>query len=121
MPRLVIREGATVGRDHALGGPCVLGRHPGADFVLDDDLASRRHARVRLEDGVWVLEDLDSTNGTRVNGRAIHRQPLVDGDRIRVGGTELVFVQKDLLSSPGRAADRRPKTGEAPRRRRRRR
>lgn len=103
MPRLVIQKGTPPGRDKALGGECVVGRHPLADFVLEDDQASRRHFRVFPQGGAWLLEDLKSTNGTFVNKRKVARQPLVDGDVIRAGATEIVFVQKDLLgdgSSP---------------------
>lgn len=99
MPRLVIREGPGVGRDHVLGvGACVLGRDPGSDFVLDDELASRRHAQVVGRGGGWVLEDLGSTNGTLVNGKRVKRAPLADGDTIRVGNILLRFVQKGLLA-----------------------
>ena len=125
MPRLQIRKGVAAGRDHALGVECVVGRHPSADFVLDDQLISRNHFRVRREGGAWVLEDLESTNGTFVNGQKASRQPLIDGDVIRVGSTELVFVQKDLLTPPKasgaqaplsrserkRAGGRKPDTG----------
>ena len=98
MPRLVIREGPGVGRDHMLGvGPCVLGRDPQADFVLEDRLASRRHAQVVGRAGTWVLEDLGSTNGTLLNGRRTTHAPLADGDAIRIGDTVLAFVQKGLL------------------------
>jgi len=92
MPRLVIRKGVAPGRDHALGGECVVGRHPSATFVLDDHLVSRRHFRVLAQGGVWLLEDLGSTNGTLVNGVAIvNRIRLEPGDEIRVGATVLLF------------------------------
>lgn len=99
MPRLVIHEGAGLGRDHVLGvGSCVLGRDPSSDFVLDDDLASRRHARVVGRGGAWILEDLGSTNGTLLNGRRTRSARLADGDAIRIGTTVLRFVQKGLLA-----------------------
>ena len=78
-------------------GACVLGRDPGADFVLDDELASRRHAQIVGRGGGWFLEDLDSTNGTQHNGRRTRRVALADGDTIRIGSTVLRFVQKGLL------------------------
>ena len=100
MPRLVVRKGPAAGRDKALGGECVVGRHPTVDFVLDDKLASRRHFRVFPAQGAWVVEDLGSTNGTVVNGQRVQRVGLRDGDVISVGTSEVVFVQKDLLGAP---------------------
>jgi pSer/pThr/pTyr-binding forkhead associated (FHA) protein len=59
---------------------------------LEDAGASRRHAEIRPHASGWELQDLDSTNGVRVNGRAIaDTQPLHPGDRIEVGSTEIVF------------------------------
>jgi pSer/pThr/pTyr-binding forkhead associated (FHA) protein len=98
MPRLVIRTGEATGLDQALGGECVVGRHPTVDFVLDDHLLSRRHFRLVQHGGRWEVEDLGSTNVTHVTGRRVRRAPLRDGDRIRAGSTEFEFRQKDLLS-----------------------
>ncbi len=70
-----------------------LGRSRECDVVLEDSGVSRRHAELRpLEGGAWEIEDLDSTNGVRVNGRAIDgRRELSAGDSIGVGSTELRF------------------------------
>jgi pSer/pThr/pTyr-binding forkhead associated (FHA) protein len=130
MPRLVIREGPGVGRDHALGaGACIVGRDAkAATFVLEDSLASRRHVQIVAEAGAWYAEDMGSTNGTIVNGQRIQRVQLRDGDTIQVGGTVLAFVQKDILAGrPARArqaqapSEARPAQtqGPAPVRRRR--
>ena len=106
MPRLVIKKGPGVGRDHALGAAeCVVGRDASATFVLDDNLASRRHFKIVAEGGSWFVEDLGSTNGTVVNGQRAMRQRLADGDQIRAGNTRLTFVQKDMLGgAPAPAA-----------------
>jgi len=102
MPRLQIKEGPGIGRDHALGaGECIIGRDAGADFVLPDSLVSRRHLRIFQEAGAWQAQDLGSTNGMLVNGRRTQRFRLSDGDVIRVGSTSLLFVQKDLLGESG--------------------
>lgn len=103
MPRLVIKHGKGVGRDHALGGgACVVGRdQQSAQFVLEDHLVSRQHFQVLQEAGAWFVEDLGSTNGTLVNGRKTQRVRLRDGDLIQVGGTRIAFVQKDLLGASG--------------------
>lgn len=126
MPRLVIKKGPGVGRDHALGAAaCVVGRDASAQFVLEDTLVSRRHFQVVQDGGTWFLEDLGSTNGTRLNGSREKRSPLGDGDTIKVGGTEITFVQKDLLGGgapapvPVRKRVRDRNAAPAPRRRRR--
>ena len=98
MPRLVIKEGPGVGRDHMLGPvACTVGRDAGADFVLEDTSVFRKHFRVVLDGSAYFVEDLGSTNGTLVNGRKAKRIRLSDGDLIHVGETRLTFVQKDLL------------------------
>ncbi|MCL2503694.1 MAG: FHA domain-containing protein [Coriobacteriia bacterium] len=71
-------------------GPVVIGRSPGADIVVGDDFVSGRHARVLVRDGNAVLEDLDSTNGTLVNGqRVASATALRPGDIIEVGTVRL--------------------------------
>lgn len=70
----------------------VLGRDRKSDIVVDDINASRTHAELRFEpQGVWVLTDLGSTNGTYVNGAEITSQPLRGGDRITIGMTNFAF------------------------------
>jgi hypothetical protein len=108
MPRLVIRKGEGQGKDHALSGACVVGRHASAQFVLGDPLVSRNHFRVVHEDAGWKIYDLGSRNGTRVNGERITNRPLADGDKIVVGTTEIEFVQKDLLAVGAKPAAARP-------------
>jgi transcriptional regulator with GAF, ATPase, and Fis domain len=80
------------------GKTVTIGRHPDNTIVLRDDWCSRWHAELVLEEGGWVLRDLGSRNGTRVNG-ALITQPyrLLPQDVIRVGQTELVF--SDTLTS----------------------
>jgi hypothetical protein len=69
-----------------------IGRSRECEIVLDDAGASRRHAEIRPDPAGWALRDLASTNGVRVNGRAIHgTQPLRQGDRVEIGSTEIVF------------------------------
>jgi pSer/pThr/pTyr-binding forkhead associated (FHA) protein len=71
--------------------PLTVGRAGDNALVLaGDEFASGRHARVEAgRDGIWIL-DLDSTNGTLVNGERIDgRRRLRDGDLVRIGDTEL--------------------------------
>lgn len=54
----------------------LIGRHRGCDVMLSDPSVSRRHARLVFRDGRWILQDLDSTNGTEVNGCRVGRCEL---------------------------------------------
>lgn len=72
------------------GAPIRIGRAPECELVLKDSQVSRRHARLQARDGVLVLTDLGSTNGTRVNGHRVTEMVLGAGDRIQVGDTSLV-------------------------------
>ena len=69
----------------------VLGRSRECDIRVDDPNVSRRHAEVRQEGATYWLVDLDSTNGTELNGKRVSRAKLEDGDTIVLGGTEIVF------------------------------
>ncbi len=71
-----------------------IGRAPSCDIVLDDRNVSRRHAEIRRRGPVVVLIDLDSTNGTIVNGRRVREHPLADGDRITLGNSRLTFERR---------------------------
>ena len=62
-----------------------LGRSPDCELVFCDDTVSRHHARLELRDGRWFLIDLDSSNGTSVNGRRVRDAEVRPGDRIRLG------------------------------------
>jgi FHA domain-containing protein len=73
-------------------GGGTIGRSRDCDVVLDDAGASRRHAEVIPAPNGWVLRDLDSTNGVRINGRPVEgSQELRGGDRLEIGSTEIVF------------------------------
>jgi pSer/pThr/pTyr-binding forkhead associated (FHA) protein len=69
----------------------VVGRSRECDLRVADGNASRRHAEVKQDGESWVVVDLGSTNGTELNGRRITRETLVDGDRITIGATDIVF------------------------------
>ena len=75
----------------ASGAPIRIGRAPECELVLRDSRVSRRHARLAPRDGVLVLTDLGSTNGTRVNGHRVSEVVLGAGDRILVGETTLTI------------------------------
>jgi hypothetical protein len=71
--------------------PVLIGRARGCDLVLADDSVSRRHAMVVREGDRIILTDLGSTNGTFVNGRRITQVEVQPGDRLRLGGLDLVL------------------------------
>jgi hypothetical protein len=68
----------------------LLGRHLGCDIVLEELSVSRRHARLRFRDGHWVLQDLQSTNGTFVNRAPVVRCQLHPGDEVYIGAVRLL-------------------------------
>ena len=67
----------------------LVGRCDGCDVVLSDSTVSRWHARLVWRDGAWIVQDLDSTNGTLVNGRPVQRCEVRPGDRLALGDIEL--------------------------------
>jgi pSer/pThr/pTyr-binding forkhead associated (FHA) protein len=79
------------------GGIRTLGRATGADFGVDGALVSRVHCRLTaLPEGGLEVRDLDSTNGTFVNGERVQAAQLASGDRIRIGRVELVAVRDEV-------------------------
>lgn len=98
MPVLFVLQGPDKGRTFHTGkDPAVIGR--ASDQVqLSDAGTSRRHAEIRYENGVWVLGDLKSSNGTYLNGQRLLRPAtLKNGDQIKVGGTLLVFSGEEHI------------------------
>ena len=97
-PALVHRRGSLRGRLVALNGVRLsVGRDQGNDVVVDSPVVSTRHALIFLdEEGgrSWLLRDLDSKNGTYLNGREVLEHKLEDGDVIRLcrNGPEFVFA-----------------------------
>lgn len=63
----------------------IVGRSHRCDVVIDDPGVSRRHLRLVFRDGSWVLQDLESTNGTTVNGVCVGRCQLRPGDQLMLG------------------------------------
>jgi len=82
------------------GDPITIGRDAARDLPLDDQLASRMHARVWYQSGQWQVEDCGSRNGTFVNGQPIERTVLEVGDLVRIGGRLIVFTSLSESTSP---------------------
>ena len=71
----------------------ILGRHPSCRIVLDDASVSREHAQILYEQGLYVLKDLHSRNGTQLNGQPIRgRTALHDGDEIKICDFTFIFL-----------------------------
>lgn len=88
-----------------------LGRKPDNQIHIDAPLVSRTHALIQSQDGVWRITDLDSTNGTWVNGQRVADQTLTGDDRIQIGPAIFAFQ----LAGNERIPTPRPATArEAP-------
>ena len=100
--RIVVNNGPSTGESHAVLTEMVIGRQD-ADLVLDDTQVSRHHALIRWVHGELQLDDLRSTNGTRVNGVQIDgSRTLQDGDVITVGPFAIeVHITASGESDPG--------------------
>jgi pSer/pThr/pTyr-binding forkhead associated (FHA) protein len=86
------------------GDVVTIGRGPENDIIVDDREVSRRHAQVRHDGGRFVLVDLGSKNGTRLNGVPVaSAAPLSDGDEVRIG-TRARFLFKDLDATASAAS-----------------
>jgi predicted component of type VI protein secretion system len=92
MPRLRALSGPEPGREWEVRSPCVVGRSPGCWIRIEEASVSREHARIAEEEGRWILVDLESSNGTSVNGRRVQRAVLSGGDEIAFGRARLRFT-----------------------------
>ncbi|HOI24049.1 MAG TPA: FHA domain-containing protein [Caldisericia bacterium] len=89
---LIVKTGARSGTNYPLKKAIIkIGREQGNDIVIDDKKTSREHAKLKMEDGKFVLYDLASSNGTFVNGVKIQNQSIMDSDEIQIGESLLVF------------------------------
>ena len=114
MPHIVIKcDGLEIDR-RELTGPLVIGRAPDCDLAVRDILLSRRHCRVEEHAATgWTLIDLDSKNGTYVNGQKLSAPHLLAGyDVVQIGRARIVYYASvpdentaDRLMAPGRPAD----------------
>jgi hypothetical protein len=109
-PRALLRITEPGGRQRSValdGRTMRIGRADECEITLDDPQVSRQHARLQSRNGVLLLADVGSTNGTRVNGQRIREVALGVGDRIEVGGTELLVAAEPRAGAPDQL-DRSP-------------
>lgn len=89
---LIVRRGPTVGARFLLDTDLtVAGRHPDADIFLDDVTVSRRHAEISRVAAVFSIRDLDSLNGTYLDGARTSGGVLQDGSEIQIGKYRMTF------------------------------
>lgn len=118
MPRLVVSIDGVVIKETALVKEhTAVGRRPYNDIVIDHLAVSGEHAVFHLVGGEVEVEDLNSTNGTYVNGKPIKRQPLRNGDLVEVGKYKIRFLnevegaegfEKTMLFKPGALPVQKP-------------
>lgn len=107
MPRLLLQHGGVTLRSYELKRePLHIGRRSDNEVHLDDPVVSGRHARLSLSASRYLdghqeafVEDLESTNGTRVNGRPVRQARLNNGDRILIGRHEFVYEDEPAVDA----------------------
>lgn len=88
-------SGDMAGRDFTLSKTLVsIGRGLDNDLVIDDPRVSRHHAQITFRHSHYLLRDQRSTNGTFVNDQPVETVVLASGDRVSIGGYELIFTQE---------------------------
>lgn len=94
---LRIRNGGFEGMTYTLEGEeTLIGRNPTTDITLLDEGISREHALILYDRELdrYTIEDLQSTNGTKVNGKRIRSAELQPGDTLQIGSTLFEFVRE---------------------------
>src|SRR5262245_22217678 len=92
-PKLVAIAGPLKGSSFPIvGGELVIGRDPQNNIAVNDPLVSRRHCSIRNRGAEIQVADLESLNGTFVNGIPTREKTLEHGDRIKVGDSQFVFL-----------------------------
>ena len=98
---LVEVRGGAEGNEYPLEGErIVVGRGPGVDLAFEDDEMSANHAVFEHSRGGLCITDLDSTNGTRVNGERVTTRALAHGDRIEIGGHQFHLLLEKREKPP---------------------
>ena len=94
---LIVRDGKPRSWFSLSSGPLSVGRGKSSDIVLEDPTASRNHCLIRKDSDNWLIEDRKSQNGIFVNGKKITERVLCEGDIIRIGTIELIYINNKKL------------------------
>ena len=98
---IVVLSGGVVGSEHILDESKIrLGRGPEVDLEFEDSAMSREHALLEFSDGGFVMRDLGSTNGIRVNGEQLMVRELDHGDRLEIGEHVFQFLIENREQTP---------------------
>ena len=100
MPKLTLQFEGRLLKEYTVGVGLTIGRLPDNSVIIDNPAVSGHHARLFSESGAVILEDLNSTNGTFVNGKPTTRQVLRTGDVLLIGKHQLVFEHTMEWSAP---------------------
>src|SRR3970040_2777943 len=93
MPKVIVSiDGVVIKEVQLTKDRTTLGRRPYNDIVIDNLAVSGEHAALQMAGHEVYLEDLDSTNGTYVNGKSITKQLLRNGDAVEIGKYKIKFV-----------------------------
>src|SRR5262245_3259356 len=95
MPYLEITTPRGVKRVKLESNPITVGREAGNVLVLEDERASRHHCVIEPVDSGFRVRDLNSRNGTKVNNMPVSEEVLDNGDVVRIGSTELRYINPE--------------------------
>jgi pSer/pThr/pTyr-binding forkhead associated (FHA) protein len=113
MPKMIVSiDGVVIKEVQLTKERTTLGRRPYNDVVIDNLAVSGEHAALQMMGSEVTLEDLNSTNGTYVNGKAVKKQVLQNGDTVEVGKYKIKFVSE--AEAPGYDKTMLFKPGDAP-------
>lgn len=105
MPKMIVSiDGVVIKEVQLTKDRTTLGRRPYNDVVIDNLAVSGEHAVMQMSGSDMFLEDLNSTNGTYVNGKAIKRQALNNGDTIEIGKYKIKFIHDGAAAAPEKTA-----------------
>jgi len=93
-PLIRVESGPFAGRELSLRSVTVIGRGEDCDLRLVDEKVSRKHACIEMRDGMAFIKDLGSINGIVIKGKRVTEVVLNDGDRFKIGVSDVVFVTK---------------------------
>ncbi|HEY2254320.1 MAG TPA: FHA domain-containing protein [Variovorax sp.] len=112
---IVLQKNGSAKQVNVLGSPFMIGRSDACDLLLDNQLVSRSHAVIETAGDAIAIRDLQSHNGTFVNGERVQTTALKNGDEIRIGGYQIRFLSRSgpiadaealrLVTVPGRLTD----------------